>query len=294
MSNPSPKILVLGSSGFLGSFFINHFNEVFSTIPTYHNKKIHDNSIHVDITSISSLENIFHSSKPDIVLNFCSIYKNPQFCEQNKDLVMAVNGNSLKDISRLCNDFSSSLIHFSTDYVFDGKKGNYLEDDPINPINFFGKSKAIAEQHIIENSNDYCIVRTGMVYGKSPVKQTLPDWILENIENNKRLELISDQFMTPTYIENLMDMLFDVIHKNIKGKIHLAGPQKFSRHTFCIELLKIMNISYDKITPISQKLLEKTDRPADSSLNTDKARDVLDVKPELFPTSIAKYINTRL
>ena len=55
-----------------------------------------------------------------------------------------------------------------------------------------------------------------------------------------------------------------------------------------------MNISYDKITPISQKLLEKTDRPADSSLNTDKARDVLDVKPELFPTSIAKYINTRL
>lgn len=294
MSNPTlKKILVLGSSGFLGNFFINRHKHDFLLIPTHNHNKIHTNSIFVDITSINSLEKIFQSSQPDLVLNFCSVYKNPEFCEQNKNLVMAVNGDSLKTISKLCNNFSSSLIHFSSDYVFDGINGNYLEDHPVNPINFFGKSKVVGEKHVEEFANDYCIIRTGMVYGTSPIKQTLPDWILNKIEKQQKLELISDQFMTPTYIENLMDMLIEVIKKNIGGKIHLSGPQKFSRYTFCLELLKIMGISYD-ITSVSQKSFEKTDRPTNSSLNTSKASLLLDKKPESFKKSIEKYLNTRL
>ena len=294
MSDSSQKkILVLGSSGFLGTFFVNAFYNKFSIFITHHHKKIHSDSIQVDITSFNSLEKIFQISKPDIVLNLCSIYINPEFCEKNKNLVLSINGDSLKTISKLCNKFSSFLLHFSTDYVFDGKKGNYSEDDPVSPINFFGKSKAIAEKHIEEIADNYCIIRTGMVYGKSLIKQTLPDWILDKIEKKQKLELISDQFMTPTYIENLSNMLSEVINKEIHGKIHLAGPQKFSRHTFALELLKIMNISYDQIIPISQNSFEHIERPKDSSLNTDKASSLLNIQSESFKISIKKYLNTR-
>jgi len=207
------KILVLGGSGLIGSSLVPLLQNNFEVFTTYYQNNVHKNSFEMDILSTPSLENAFKISQPDIVVNLCTIYNNLEFCEKNKQLVMAINGDSLQNIAKLSNDYSSFLLSFSSDYVFDGISGDYKEDDLTSPINFYGVSKVKGEKNIQDTSNNYCIVRTGMVYGKNNVKQTLPDWILEKIENEQLLEMISDQFMTPTYLDNLCKMVEETITK---------------------------------------------------------------------------------
>lgn len=289
------RILILGSSGFIGSSLSKMLELNHNILKTYHDTAKSNDGICFNILSFDSLEKVFQKSKPDVVINLCAIYKNLKFCEENKKLVMQINGTSLRNISKLCNKFSSILIHLSSDYVFDGIKGNYKENDPVSPINLYGQSKAKAEKNIQEIAKDYCIVRTAMVYGKSNLKQTLPDWIINEAMKNKKLKIIYDQYMTPTYIDNLCKMIKEVIDLRLNGIIHLAGPQKLSRYTFAIKLLELARVSHNKIIPTKCNkfdLYEK--RPIDSSLNTDKATFLLKEKPEKFEVSIEKYLSTRI
>jgi dTDP-4-dehydrorhamnose reductase len=284
------KILVFGSSGLIGQSLVPILNKNFQVFPTHHNTKVHNNSAEIDILSTQSLKNIFNSVTPDIVINLCAIYNNLEFCEQNKKIVKAINGDILKDISLLCNDHSSHLVNFSTDYVFDGRSGNYNEHDPVSPINYYGISKAVGEKNIQKFSNHFSIIRTGMVYGTNKVKPTLPEWILEKITKNKPLEMISDQFMTPTYLDNLCNMIEEILLKNYTGIIHLAGTTKISRYDFAKKILTILKKPTDKLFPISSSQFDSNVcRPKDSSLNTSKAISLLTTKPEDFNSSIEKY-----
>ncbi len=286
------KILVLGGSGLIGSSLVPLLQNNFEVFTTYYQNNVHKNSFEMDILSTPSLENAFKISQPDIVVNLCTIYNNLEFCEKNKQLVMAINGDSLQNIVKLSNDYSSFLLSFSSDYVFDGISGDYKEDDLTSPINFYGVSKVKGEKNIQDTSNNYCIVRTGMVYGKNNVKQTLPDWILEKIENEQLLEMISDQFMTPTYLDNLCKMVEEIITKMYSGIIHLAGTTKMSRYDFAKKMLDLLGKPTDKLIPISCSHFDNNEiRPKNSTLNTDKAKSLLNEKPESFDSAIKNYLN---
>ena len=285
------RILIIGSTGMIGQKLrsvLSSKNNVFSTF----NSKPFIDGFKVDVTSTSNLEKIFELSKPEIVINLSAIYNNLDFCEQNKKLVMAVNGDSLENISKLSNQYDSFLLHFSSDYVFDGEKGNYCESDIPNPINYFGVTKLKGEQNVQALAKNFCIVRTSMVYGKSPTK-TLPDWILEQTKQNSSLKLISDQFMTPTYLENLSDMVIDLLDLKFSGLMHLAGSLKLSRFEFAKLLLKKLNIDQTLIE-ISMSDFDKNNlRSKDSSLNTSLANDKLNHKPESFEISLDKYLKEK-
>jgi dTDP-4-dehydrorhamnose reductase len=289
------KILILGSSGLIGSKLSSILESDNKVYTTYNKQKLFEHDIQVDVLSFESLERAFQLSKPDIVINLCAVYNNLEFCENNKKLVMAINGTSLKDISKLSNKFSSFLIHFSSDYVFDGNSGNYKEDDLTSPINFYGVSKVESEKNVCEISKNYSIIRTSMVYGKNMIKKTLPDWILCDIQNKKQLQLISDQYMTPTYLNNLCNMVIEIISLQYNGIIHLAGPQKMSRYEFAIKMLEVMGKKYDKITAIKCADFDSNvKRPKNSSLNTEKASSILREKPESFELSINKFLKNSL
>src|SRR3989339_1735252 len=111
----------------------------------------------IDITNIASIEANLEKFKPDFVIN-CAAYTLVDDCESNSDLAFSVNGYALENLSNACNKFSSTLIHFSTDYVFDGKNSNgYKEDDKTDPINVYGESKLIGENLIQKNCDKYYI-----------------------------------------------------------------------------------------------------------------------------------------
>ncbi len=286
------RILILGSTGLIGKKLFSVINLENKVFPTFNSKPI-PNWFQVDVNSHSSLEKIFSLSKPDIVINLSAVYKNLEFCERNKDLVMSVNGLSVKNISNISNQYNSFLIHFSSDYVFDGKKGNYTENDKPDPINYFGKTKLTGEENVQKYANNFCIIRTSMVYGVHDDFATLPDWILEQFKKNSPLNLIHDQFMTPTYLENLSDMVLDVIEKKFTGIIHLAGPSRMSRFQFAEKLMFKLNEIHD-LVKVSRSVFDKNNsRPRDSSLNTDLAAKILSHKPEKFELSLEKYLKEK-
>lgn len=286
------RILVLGSSGLIGTSLTQMLKKSHIVFTTSHERKNDDSSINLDLLSDYSIEKAFELSRPEIVINLCAIYKNLDFCEDNKKLVMSINGTSLIPISKLSNKFRSFLINLSTDYVFDGKKGNYKESDLPSPINFYGVSKYEGEKNIQEIADRYCIVRTSMVYGRNSVKKTLPDWILDEIRSGNELRIINDQYMTPTYLENLCKMLMEIIRSQYGGIIHLAGPERMSRYVFALKLLRVFGLSDDKLIPVESKEFSFGSKmPKDSSLNTEKAHFLLKEKPESVLTSLENYKN---
>lgn len=282
------RILILGGSGFIGEKLKPILNNGFDVYSTGHQNNSSHN-INLDILDTKRIEKIFERVKPEIVLNLYVMYNNLEFCEKNKEKVMKINGESLIPISKLANKYDSYLVQMSTDYVFDGIKGNYNEDDLPNPINFYGKSKLEGEKNVIEFCRKFCIIRTSMVYDKSNEKITLSEWILEKIKKESKIGLIDDQFMTATYRENLCDMMNEVIHKQYQGTIHLAGRDKTTRYQFAKLLLQQFGYDEFKIFPEKRDSFDfSKNMPRDSSLNVDKAMNLLDTKPEKLKVSLKK------
>lgn len=287
------KILLLGSQGLIGVNLANMLRQENNVFSTYHKRKNDDQSLELDILSADSIKKTFDTAKPDIVINLCAVYNNLQFCENNKELVMAVNGTSLKAISDNANNHSAFLMHFSTDYVFDGKHGNYKEGDNVSPVNYYGISKAEGEKNVMETAKNYCIVRASMVYGNNEIKKTLPEWILDGIKSSSKLEVIYDQYMTPTYLQNLCNMVMEVIQHRYQGIIHLAGKDRLSRYDFAIKLIDLLSLPTTNLVRVkSSDIPGNENRPPDSSLNTDLASSLLHVKPERIEQSLEKYVKS--
>ena len=287
------RILVLGSSGLIGIPLVSSLQEFHKVFTTYYKNKHYDNDIHVDILNKKSLEQVFDATKPEIIINLCGIYKNLRFCDENKNLVMAVNGKSLKYISKLSNKYNSYLVSLSSDFVFDGQNGNYKEEDIPYPKNHYGKTRLAGEKYIQEIAKKYCIVRTSMIYGKNLLRTTLSDLIYSNVKNGNSLKLIDDQIMTPTYLNNFCLMLKETVEKQYEGIIHLAGPEKLSRYQFGIKLINQMNLSNKLLIPVSKNEFDFGNKlPNNSSLNTDKASLFLNEKPESVEKSLKHYCNS--
>ena len=291
--NDKYRILVLGSSGLIGIPLVSSLLEFHKVFTTYYKNKYCDKDIHVDILNKKSLEQVFDTTKPEIIINLCGIYKNLQFCDENKNLVMAVNGESLKYISKLSNKYNSYLVSLSSDFVFDGQNGDYKEDDVPYPESYYGKTRLVGEKYIQEIAKKYCIVRTSMIYGKNSLRTTLSDLIYSNVKNGNSLKLIDDQIMTPTYLNNFCLMLKEILEKQYEGIIHLAGPEKLSRYQFGIKLVNQMNLSNELLIPVSKNEFDFGNKlPNNSSLNTNKASSFLNEKPESVEKSLKHYCNS--
>nr|HOO89520.1 NAD(P)-dependent oxidoreductase [Syntrophales bacterium] len=146
------KILVLGYKGMLGTDIMSEFGEAHDVT----GKDIED----FDITSASDCSNLIGQSGADLVIN-AAAYTNVDGCETDEAGCYAVNADGVKNVAMACKESGIKLIHFSTDYVFNGtKKDPYVEDDACNPINVYGNSKMKGEEYLREISDNYLLIRT--------------------------------------------------------------------------------------------------------------------------------------
>ena len=156
----------------------------------------------------------------------------------------------------ICNQNNIFLLYLSSDLVFDGKKGNYYEDDNFNPISNFGKTKIQAEKIISDNLKNFCIVRTSLLYGWDSKKENFSTMIINSLRKNKQIDIINDQFVTPSFVNNISKMLLEICEKNISGILHVAGKNSLSRFEFAHQIADIFDLNGDLINPISMKNLE--------------------------------------
>ncbi|TNE36497.1 SDR family oxidoreductase, partial [bacterium] len=211
----------------------------------YIDKRKQDSIYTFDIKEKKTLDFIIEDEKPDIVINTAAM-TDVDGCEVNKKMAMEMNAILPESLSLFANKYNFHLITFSTDYIFDGKKGPYTEDDLPNPMNYYGKSKLAGENAVrIEAEKRSTIIRTNVVYGNSSYNKTdFIRWVINSLKEEKQLNIIDGQWCNPTLTDDIAKGVYKIITKKRKGIFNFAGRGYYNRYQIAIKIAEIFN--FDK------------------------------------------------
>lgn len=254
------KVLITGGSGQLGHDIKKKLDElgVIAYAPT---------TSEMDITNKEEVLRVISEFAPDVIFH-CAAYTAVDKAEEEKERCYDVNVNGTKNITDAANNINAKVVYISTDYVFDGaKEGIYEIEDKTSPINYYGYTKLCGEE-IIKTLNDYLIVRISWVFGingKNFVKT-----MLKLSETRDEINVVSDQYGSPTYTEDLTDLLIEMVEKNKCGVFHATNEGFCSWYEFAKYIFEINNVDI-KVNPILTKdYPTAAKRPFNSKLNKDK------------------------
>ena len=270
------KILITGAFGQLGNSlknFLSINDEVFRTglnIPTG------GKGLKLNIVDKIMLKDIISSISPDVIINLAAL-TDVDFCESNPEIAKEINTNGVQN---LVDVFSGKIIHLSTDYVFDGLKGPYKEEDQINPISVYGKTKYDAEKIVLDKNNNL-VLRANVLYdmlGNS--NASFLNWVVYNLKNKNSIQVVNDQFNNPTWTESIAEILVNCLNKNMSGLYHWGDQDYLSRYDFAIKIAESFNLKSDLIRKISTSQLKQVaPRPLNGGLDQSKLKKYLNIIP---------------
>ena len=277
------KILILGANGFLGSKIIQlrSKNKLLYNDFSFIAADLHNNYIekvvpffHIDITHQEDVYKKIYSLSPDIIILSAAL-TNVDLNETDKRLATKINVEGPKNVIKACKHIDSKLVFISTDFIFEGrKKGYYTEEDIPNPINHYAKTKLDAELAIIESELEHLICRTAVLYGWNNEKLNFITWVLKKLQNEKKINIVTDQINSPTYVRNLGEIILKLIEKKASGIYHTAGDDALSRYEMAIKCAEVFEHNKDLINPI-RSFNQIAIRPKNVSLNIAKLKGFL-------------------
>ncbi len=276
------KLLVTGANGLYGSKLTQIAQSRGITVYPSGTRNLSgsDAFVQMDVSIKDQVDSAFQSYKPDVVVHAASLTDVDE-CELNRELAWTVNVEGTKNIVDAAKAAGSFLIYVSTDYIFDGQKGNYKETDQPNPINYYGLTKLKAEE-LVQTYPLYCIVRPSVIYGSTPAggKVNFALWLIEALKKGERVKIITDQWNTPTLNTNLAEMTLEIVERQLRGVYHLCGATRVSRFEFAEHIATVFNLNKALIDKsLSSQFNWFASRPTDSSLDTSKAHQILKDKP---------------
>lgn len=235
------NVLVTGANGQLGKtikelYGVNNFDLSFIFV----SKK------DLDITQKASLITFFSKHSFDYCIN-CAAYTNVEQAEKTPDIAYQVNSEAVQNLALVCQKNKTTLIHISTDYVFDGeKKSPYVVNDRTNPINEYGKSKLLGEKHIKKILTNYFIIRTSWLYSKKH-GNNFYKFIVNKSKTEKELSVTTEQIGCPTNTVNLSRFIIEIIHKKKAnyGVFHFCDKNVLTWYGFAEKILAENNLSKD-------------------------------------------------
>jgi len=286
------KFLVTGSAGLVGQQVVKDLSKSNQVFSCYNESKPeYGDSVKMDLKNYEMISSVLTEIKPDVVIHLGAM-TGVDICEKEKTSASEINTKATEIIAKECSKLNSFLVYVSTDYVFDGNFGMYKEDDVANPLGFYGKSKLEGEKAVQNFSTNWCIARTSTPFGLHPTKKSFPMWVIENLQKQKQIDVLIDQFTSPTYIPNLSRMLIEISERRITGIIHVAGASKISRYQMASMVSDKLNLDGTLLKQISMnKMKWVAQRPKDSSLDVSRASSILNEKPQKIDQSLNLFID---
>jgi len=276
----SEKVLIVGASGLLGSKLVEVCKdyEVYGTFWTHKLKG--KNFFALDVTKRDEVFKLIEKIRPDVVFDTHSI-TSVDYCELHPEEAWLINVDGTKNLAEASKTYGAKFVFISTDYVFDGSKSDYIEKDKPKPINYYGKTKAVAEKMIEYLDLDYLIARTAVLYGIGGYgKQPFVLWVLENLRAKKQINVVVDQFNNPTLADNLAEILLKLWEKDATGLFHVVGRDNVSRYELALKTAEVFGLDKKLIKPITTpELRQIAPRPRKLQLSTHKLERFLHVKP---------------
>ena len=289
------KYLVTGSAGLIGNQLVHDLEKSGEIVYSCYNnvKPIHGIPIQLDLLDLEGIHKIFKKIQPDIVIHSAAL-TDVEKCEVEQKLANSINVKATEVIAKEIENISGYLMYISTDYVFDGNKGLYKETDLTNPLSNYGITKLSGEKIIQDKTSRWSIIRTSTPFGKHYLKKTFPVWVYENLKINKKINILENQFTSPTYVPNLSEMILEIIFHRLEGFFHLAGSTKISRFEFAKMIATKFDLNLSLLNPVKiDSMPWKAIRPIDSSLDISKINTVLKTKPYTINQSLDDYVSNQ-
>lgn len=271
------RIFVTGGCGLLGSklsqIALEQGHEVFSG--HNHNLPEKGTPATLDLTVDNSIIKAVGLAQPEVIFHTAAL-TDVDRCETERDLACKINVRGTKLLAEAAKNAGAFLVYISTDYVFDGQKGMYREDDPANPISHYGYTKLLGEKYAD------CVARTCVIYGSRPAsgKVNFALWTLDRLQRGEGIRIVTDQYISPTLNTNLARMLLEAGERRLEGVYHLAGAERISRYDYACRLADVFGLDKSLISPSKMADIGwKAKRPMDSSMDVSKAARMLREKP---------------
>ena len=263
------KSLILGSMGLVGSALSRYVPDALCGIQMESFKK---NQKYIDIAKYETMFRVFSDYRPDVVYLAAAI-TDVNLCEDNWGTSL-VNVKGTIECLRLCEQFESKLVFYSSSYIFDGNKQSpYSLTDDTNPIQMYGKQKTTVENMIQQSDADYLIIRTVGIFGQERKRKNFAQQVLRSVFAGKDVFAPTDQYMNPINSEDLARITVGLVNKKERGLFHVAGDTCLSKFEFARMIAK--NFGYDnKIQPLdSMAMMQRAKRPSMGCLD---CSDLLD------------------
>ena len=261
--------------GQLGASLYSDFSNSYHVINT--SRRGSSNSVKLDVSNSSEVENKLDKYSPDFIFN-CASYNSVDDCENNREYARAVIVGGLKNLVKFSNK-NCKIVHISSDYIFNGQKGNYSELDSPDPINYYGKLKLEAENFLRSSNRDFVILRCSALFsGFLNNKSNFLGWIYNNLKDGKKVKLFDDQYSNPCPVQLLSESLSLIIALNLKDIFNIGSLDSISRYEFALKVCERFKLNQSLIQKIkSDSLNQSATRPKSTYLNIDKISNELDI-----------------
>ncbi|OGC76879.1 MAG: dTDP-4-dehydrorhamnose reductase [candidate division Zixibacteria bacterium RBG_16_50_21] len=291
------RVLITGANGLLGQKLVTHFSKWFEVLST----SKEDQSFlplknfqftPLDITEFEKVNEILYDFQPELIVN-AAAYTDVDGCEDNKEMAWQVNVEAVKNLSGYCQKNKIKIIHYSTDYIFDGQSGPYSEDAKPNPLSYYGQTKLLSEEIIQESQAQHLIVRSNVIFGVGTnIKNNFFIWAFNKFKAGQPFQVVDDQFNNPTLADNLALATLEAVERNLKGTLNIGGAEYLSRFDFGLKVAKIFGFDAGLVSPMkSSQLNQKAIRPIRGGLNVDLAKTLIQL-PLLDVETALEFIKT--
>jgi len=278
------KILLTGCNGLLGQRVVQcmpanvHITGIDQDEQVYiHGERF--KYIRLDITDRKSVKCLIDEIAPAWIINTAA-YTDVDGCETNKEICWRVNVEGVENLVKSARKVKAKFIHISTDYVFDGKKELYKEDDKPSPLSYYGRSKLASENIVRASGIEGAILRTSTLYDIDTLKagKNFPLWVVQNLQKRNIIKIVTDQWGNPTLARNLASAVWRIVTLDRSGVYHTAGRDNMSRYTFARRIADIFGLDDYLIQPITTTDLgQMAKRPLKIGLDITKIESELNI-----------------
>lgn len=285
------RILITGSNGLLGQKLVLLLSkipdiELIATARGENRLAVNEDYIYepMDITNSVEVAEIVGKYKPNVIIHTAAM-TNVDQCETEKELCWQMNVNAVEYLVNACKPIDCLLIHLSTDFIFDGEKGPYDENASPNPISYYGESKLEAEQIILASNIRWAIARTVLVYGivDDMSRTNIILWVKKSLEDGKKINVVTDQFRTPTLAEDLAMGCWQIADNEATGIFNISGKDFLTPYEMAIKTADFFGLDKSLINQAdSSTFSQPAKRPPRTGFIIDKATALLGYKPHSF------------
>ena len=291
------KILITGANGFLGHYLVKQLLDKNHTVIatgkgecrlpfTNHSSFTYTA---MDFTDPFMVHDVFEKQKPEAIIHAGAMSK-PDDCELQQWQAYITNVEGTVTLLLNAEEQKSFFVFVSTDFIFDGERGMYNEEDEAAPVNFYGKTKVEAEDAVKEYEHGWAIARTVLVYGKPLAgRSNILSIVKEKLEKGEEYSVVDDQVRTPTYVEDLAAGIISILEKKAAGIYHLSGSDVLTPYEMACKAADFLNLNKSLIKKVTAaSFTQPAKRPPKTGFVIDKARIELGFNPTSFNEGLKK------